>query len=102
MDEILTDINLILATGEYLFSGVILGFDKGRRKDSAPLKLSGMDDVFKIKYTGVERNMLQNFNAECFTVAGILNYRMQEKLKELASNIMKGRTGEQVSRGGKC
>ncbi len=95
--EITTDIALIHRTGDYIFDGVIYAFDKGRRKNSAPLKFDA-SLMFNRKYTGAEKTMLQNFQAECFTVAGILNFRMQEKLKKLAQTILEGKTGEQVSR----
>ncbi len=97
--EITTNIELILSTGEYLFKGILYGFDKGRKKDPAPMKLDNTKPIYSNKYTGAEKKMLQNFMAESFTVAGVLNFRMQEKLKQLAADILKGKTGEQVSRG---
>lgn len=97
--EVTTNIELILSTGEYLFKGILYGFDKGRKKDPAPMKLDSTSNIYSKKYTGAEKKMLQNFMAESFTVAGVLNFRMQEKLKQLAADILKGKTGEQVSRG---
>lgn len=97
--EVTTNIEMILSTGEYLFKGVLYGFDKGRKKDPTPMKLDLTNQIYSRKYTGAEKKMLQNFMAESFTVAGVLNFRMQEKLKQLAADILKGKTGEQVSRG---
>ncbi|MBV6480218.1 MAG: hypothetical protein HGGPFJEG_03071 [Ignavibacteria bacterium] len=84
-----SDVELILNTGEYLFKGVLYGFDKGRLLKSPPSKYESDKKFFKIKYTGTEKSILQNFMTECFTVAGVLNYDLQEKLKLLARETLK-------------
>lgn len=82
-----TDVELILRTGEYIYRGVTYGFDKGRLLQSPPSKFSD-DNFLKRKYTGTEKSLLQNFMVESFTVAGVLNYDLQEKLKKTAADIL--------------
>lgn len=78
---------LIQKTGRYLFNAIKYSFDRARA-GREPEKFS--NDPFNIerKYSGIERSMLQNFLVESFTVSGVLNYDLQEKLKELAVKIM--------------
>lgn len=81
-----TDVKLILDTGRFLFTGAAYSFDRGR-KILAPSKFSAV--FLKPKYTGAEKSLLQNFMVECFTVAGVLNYDLQQKLKSTAAEILK-------------
>lgn len=85
--NITTDVELILKTGGYIFDGVSSGFDKGRKL--SPLPKFSQDNLLNIKYTGVEKKLLQNFMVESFTVAGVLNYDLEEKLKVTAAEILK-------------
>ena len=85
--KIVTDVNMILKTGRYIFDGVVFGFRKGRKLQRSP-KFSD-DNFISRKYTGVEKKLLQNFMVESFTVAGVLNYDLQEKLKQTAAEILK-------------
>ena len=47
-------------------------------------------NIFKVSYTGVDKELLKNFQVEAFTVAAIHNYEAEEKLKALASSLMDG------------
>lgn len=51
----------------------------------------GERDLFKIDYTGVDHVALQNFKVEAFTVAGVMTYELEEKLKELATDLQEGK-----------
>lgn len=52
------------------------------------LKLS--DPLFRITYNQTDELLLQNFNLEALTVAGVLNYECEIKLKALALSIING------------
>lgn len=85
--DITTDVEMIMKTGRYIFDGVLFGFSKARRYQK--LTKFSQSDFINRKYTGVEKKLLQNFMVESFTVAGVLNYDLQEKLKEAAAEILK-------------
>lgn len=84
--DILPRVDWIIKTGAYLYKGASYAFDRGRKIQTPP-KFSG--NFLKPKYTGAEKKLLQNFMVECFTVAGVLNYDLQEKLKSTAAQILK-------------
>lgn len=47
--------------------------------------------LYDISYTDTDRAMINNFKVEAFTVAGVLSYELEEKLKELAIDIQTGK-----------
>jgi len=47
-------------------------------------------DIFKASYTDVDKQLIQNFQVEAFTVAGVHQYEAQEKLKQIAIELMNG------------
>lgn len=76
------------------------GIDKGYRKGIASvvmlnkkeiLRLADNPDMFRISYTDVDRLALTNFKIEAFTVAGVMAYECEEKLKELAVELQEGK-----------
>lgn len=73
--------------------------DKGYRKGIAGvvllnkkeiLKLADTPELFKISYTDVDKVALTNFKVEAFTVAGVMAYECEEKLKQLAVELQEG------------
>ncbi len=74
--------------------------DKGYRKGIAGvvllnkkeiLRLADTPELFKISYTDVDRVALTNFKVEAFTVAGVMSYECEEKLKQLAVQLQEGK-----------
>lgn len=50
--------------------------------------------IFDIDYTARDVEALRNFQIEAFTVATIGDYELQEKLKELAADIVQNKQGD--------
>jgi SPP1 gp7 family putative phage head morphogenesis protein len=48
------------------------------------------EPLFKISYTGADQLILKNFEVEAFTVAGVLQFEAEEKLKAIAKSILDG------------
>jgi SPP1 gp7 family putative phage head morphogenesis protein len=76
------------------------GIDKGYRKGIASvvllnkkeiLRLADTPELFKISYTDVDKVALTNFKVEAFTVAGVMSYECEEKLKQLAVELQEGK-----------
>jgi SPP1 gp7 family putative phage head morphogenesis protein len=76
------------------------GIDKGYRKGIASvvllnkkeiLRLADTPELFKISYTDVDKVALTNFKIEAFTVAGVMSYECEEKLKQLAVELQEGK-----------
>jgi SPP1 gp7 family putative phage head morphogenesis protein len=59
---------------------------------STPLRFAQDDKppLFKISYTGTDEQLLRNFEIEALTVAGVLNYECEEKLKAMAKSLIDG------------
>ena len=83
--------------GESLDKGIEKAYRKGLASIVALnkkeiLRLTGGDDpeLFKINYTATDNIMLQNFQVEAFTVAGVMSYELEEKLKQLALDLQEG------------
>ncbi|MDI6804930.1 MAG: hypothetical protein QME58_14010, partial [Bacteroidota bacterium] len=92
---------MILVYGEIsrtLAEGIAKGYRKGigdvvKLNKKVLLRLfteSAKGGLFNISYSKADKDLLKNFNAEAFTVAGVLSYECEEKLKEMASSIMDG------------
>lgn len=83
---------------KYLIAAVIKGYSDGI-KDVAQItkkyirKFSdntlNHPSLFDIRWTSKDEELLSIFKKECFTVALIGEYELQEKLKELAINVQK-------------
>ncbi len=59
--------------------------------DTKNAKLQNFSEpLFKISYTGTDERLLKNFEVEAFTVAGVMNYECEEKLKSAAKKILDG------------
>jgi Uncharacterized protein, homolog of phage Mu protein gp30 len=78
---------MMLRTGNYIFNGVKQSFDRGRLLKPV-MKFSNDPFRFRTNYTDIEKALLQNFMVESFTIAGVLDYQLQEKLKELSVRIL--------------
>lgn len=74
--------------------------DKGYRKGIAGvvllnkkeiLRLADTPELFKISYTDTDKVALTNFKVEAFTVAGVMSYECEEKLKQLAVELQQGK-----------
>ena len=61
------------------------------KKNKKLLAFSEPRDPFKIDYTGTDHIAIQNFKIEAFTVAGVMTYELEEKLKTLALDLQEGR-----------
>ena len=75
-----------------LLASVIKGYSDGIKKvlmlkKKYILKYSDTPDIFNINWTTTDEKLLNNFKKECFTVALIGEYELEEKLKSLAANI---------------
>jgi len=46
--------------------------------------------LFKISYSGIDERLLKNFEVESFTVAGVMQYEAEEKLKAMAKSLLNG------------
>lgn len=57
-----------------------------------PLRFAQDDKppLFKISYTGTDEQLLRNFEVEAFTVAGVMQYECEEKLKAMARSLLDG------------
>lgn len=81
--------------GSTLAEGIAKGYRKGiadvvKLNKKVLLRLFSENELFKIAYSKVDKDLLMNFKAEAFTVAGVLSYECEEKLKTVASSIMDG------------
>lgn len=83
----------------YIADKLTEAIDKGYRKGIASvvllnkkeiLRLADTPELFKISYTDVDRVALTNFKVEAFTVAGVMSYECEEKLKQLAVELQEG------------
>ena len=58
-------------------------------------RLMGFSDdrrnMIKVDYTKTDREALNNFRVECFTVAGVGSFELERKLNELAVKIQEGK-----------
>lgn len=85
----MNDLNLILDTGNFLYKAVIKSYRKsqkfrrGEKGGAASLKKFGFDP----EWSGYDADMLRNFMVECFTVAAVNNYDLQERLKEVVKEL---------------
>ncbi len=70
------------------YKGGIAGMVRQNKKSI--LKLAEKNKLFSISYTSADKAMIQNFIVEAFTVAGINSYECEEKLKEMAAQILNG------------
>lgn len=48
------------------------------------------ESLFEISYNETDERLLQNFEVEAFTVASVLSYDVEEKLKAVAKSIIEG------------
>lgn len=84
-------VELILNTGKYLYSNAERAYKKGLRY--RPIRFAyGDPDIY-------DRGLLQNFLVECFSVAAVTNYELEERLKRLAEDILRGEHQEQKEKG---
>lgn len=54
------------------------------------LRLAEKSPLFSISYAGSDERLIQNFEVEAFTVAGVLQYEAEERLKAMAKSIIDG------------
>lgn len=59
-------------------------------QEAVSIEHSFAEPLFKISYTNNDERLLNNFNVEAFTVAGVLSYEAEEKLKAMARSIIDG------------
>ncbi len=89
----MNNLTLILDTGNFLFKNVVLAyrksqkFKRGEKGGKASLKKFGPEPGFNPEWYSYNTNMLRNFMVECFTVAAVNNYDLQEKLKEVVKEL---------------
>lgn len=81
--------------GSALAEGIVKGYRKGigdvvKLNKRVLLRIFTEKDLFNISYSKADKDLLRNFNAEAFTVAGVLSYECEEKLKAMAASIMDG------------
>lgn len=87
------NLTLILDTGNFLFKNVLNSYKKsqkfkrGEKGGKASLKKFGPQPGFVPVWGGYNSEMLRNFMVECFTVAAVNNYDLQEKLKEVVNEL---------------
>lgn len=76
------------------------GIDKAYRKGIASivklnkkeiLRLADEPELFKISYTDTDKIALTNFKIEAFTVAGVMSFELEEKLRQLALDLQEGK-----------
>ncbi len=81
---------------QQLFKAVVKGYKGGlsamvRQNKKTILKLDDKSGgLFNVSYTAEDKAMIQNFIVEAFTVAGVNSYECEEKLKEMAAQILNG------------
>lgn len=91
--------DLTYQTADFLAEGCIAGYKKGIRKvikqveqsvaGSKKLKFSKEAKWYVADFTTEDEAALKNFMKECFEVAGVGSYELQEKLKKLAADVLK-------------
>lgn len=92
----MTLIELIYADiSKQLVEAVNKGYKKGLQEvvklnKKKILKLAEPSPLFKISYTKADKDLLANFEKEAFTVAAVLHFECEEKLKKIAKEILSG------------
>lgn len=92
------DFDLVEITARFLAEGVKQGYKKGvkeivKKNEVSVLKFAKKPDYLEVDYNLVDEEAIENFERECFEVAGVGAYDMEEKLKTLAvENQEKGGT----------
>lgn len=80
--------SLILDTGKFYYSGILKAWKKAagfRRGQREPVKFGGVLP----SYNSYDPDALRNFLVEAFTVAACDNFDLQERLKQLAEELVK-------------
>lgn len=90
------NLKLYRIIGETLNAGIEKSYRAGlasivKLNKKEILRLKDEPELFKINYTGTDNAMLMNFRVEAFTVAGVMSYELQEKLKQLALDLQEGK-----------
>ncbi len=90
------NLELYRIIGETLNAGIEKSYRAGlasivKLNKKEILRLKDEPELFKINYTGTDNAMLMNFRVEAFTVAGVMSYELQEKLKQLALDLQEGK-----------
>ncbi len=83
--------DLIEITASFLAEAVTQGYKKGikdvvKKNKKSIEKFADKPDYLEIDYTLEDEEALKNFKRECFEVAGVGSYDMEEALKEEALN----------------
>ncbi|MBK9333858.1 MAG: minor capsid protein [Ignavibacteria bacterium] len=89
------NLKVYLIIGESLSKGIDKAYRKGiasivKLNKKEILRLSDDPELFKINYTGTDKIALMNFKVEAFTVAGVMSYELENKLKKLAAELQEG------------
>lgn len=63
---------------------------KLNKKEILRLKDDDEPEMFKINYTGTDKELLEYFKTEAFEVAAVSSKELEDKLKKLAADIMEG------------
>ena len=64
----------------------------GKTKETLQFSMKyATNPLIDISYTDVDLAMISNFKVEAFTVAGVMSYELEEKLKKLAVEIQSGK-----------
>lgn len=89
------NLEFYLIIGDSLLKGINKAYRRGiasivNLNKKEILRLSDEPELFKINYTGADKTALMNFKVEAFTVAGVMSYELEEKLKRLALDLQEG------------
>jgi SPP1 gp7 family putative phage head morphogenesis protein len=82
--------------GSKLYAEIVKGYIKGqdaviKHNKKNILGFSEPNPLFDRSYTGIDNEVLKNFQVEAFTVASVKSYELEEKLKALALEILSGK-----------
>jgi len=82
--------------GSKLYAEIAKGYVKGqdaiiKHNKKNILGFSEPNPLFDRSYTGIDKEVLRNFQVEAFTVAAAKSYELEEKLKAMALEILSGK-----------
>lgn len=84
-------IGSILTEGiEKSYKAGLASIVKLNKKEILRLKDDDEPEMFKINYTGTDKELLEYFKTEAFEVAAVSSKELEDKLKKLAADIIEG------------
>lgn len=89
------NIKIYNSIGEYLSEPIIKTYSAGVGSIVKRNKINYADDIprsmYKIDYSTLDIQAIQNFRVEAFTVAGVGSFKLEEEIKAIAEDVWKNK-----------